>query len=89
MRRANIRFSQYGNKRKREIVKPLVSNRSKLNQATEALTIVKRGKIVEQKKHNTHTLTWSMWITIFQRARSIITQEKKGAYPKNFVKSWN
>jgi propanol-preferring alcohol dehydrogenase len=30
---------------KREVVKPLVSNRFKLNQATEALTIVKRGKL--------------------------------------------
>jgi uracil-DNA glycosylase family 4 len=42
-----------------------------------------------RRNTNTHTLTWPMWITIFQTARSIITQEKKGAYPKNFMKSWN
>ena len=31
---------------KRGIIKPLVSNRFKLNQATEALTMLKEGKIV-------------------------------------------
>ena len=31
---------------KRGVIKPLVSNRFKLNQATEALTMLKEGKIV-------------------------------------------
>jgi propanol-preferring alcohol dehydrogenase len=31
---------------KREVIKPLVSNRFKLSQATEALTMLKEGKIV-------------------------------------------
>jgi propanol-preferring alcohol dehydrogenase len=30
----------------RGVIKPLVSNRFKLNQATEALTMLKEGKIV-------------------------------------------
>jgi len=40
-----------------------------------------------RRNTNTHTLTWQMWINIFKTARSIITQEKEYAYPKNLVKS--
>ncbi|MFZ0326031.1 MAG: uracil-DNA glycosylase family protein [Nitrososphaeraceae archaeon] len=40
-----------------------------------------------RRNTNIHTLTWQMWISIFETARSIITQEKKNANPKNLVKS--
>jgi len=40
-----------------------------------------------RRNTNTHTLTWQMWINIFKTARSIITQKKQYAYPKNLVKS--
>ena len=35
-----------------------------------------------RRNTNTNTLTWQMWISIFETARSIITPEKKNAYPK-------
>jgi uracil-DNA glycosylase len=40
-----------------------------------------------RRNTNTNTLTWQMWISIFETARLIITQEKENAYPKNLVKS--
>ncbi len=40
-----------------------------------------------KRNTNTYTLTWQMWIGIFETARSIITPEKSNTYPKNLVNS--
>jgi uracil-DNA glycosylase len=36
-----------------------------------------------RRNTNTRTLTWPMWISIFETARSIINQERKNDYPRN------